>query len=311
LATASNVEYYSHIIRDRSVLRRLISTAANISDVCYSPTSEAERGAGPGEASIFGIREGRDTQTLQPINGMLKGFIGHVETLMTRGGGVTGVPTGFRDLYDLTGGFQPSDLIILAGRPSMGKTAFALNLAIQTAIPEERDVKSGQPYSVAFFPWKCPRKVIRPALRVGSWTSDVRTGRVKPQDSRNTTALQVSPMPQHIDDTRPSAAEMGPTRAQERAGQPGLNWADRVDYLQLMRGTGNTRIPVIRKFPKSPALKALSRSSRSGAALSHSSRWRSGRQRPMLAYLRRSGPRADADVIAFVSAEVYNRDNPN
>ena len=70
---------------------------------------------------------------------------------MTRGGGVTGVPTGFRDLDDLTGGLQPSDLIILAGRPAMGKTAFALNMAIQTAIPDERDVRAGQFLPRRFF----------------------------------------------------------------------------------------------------------------------------------------------------------------
>jgi len=324
VATASNVEYYSRIIRDRSVLRRLISTAANISDVCYSPTSEADVVLDQAEASIFGIREGRDTQTLQPINGMLKGVIGHVETMMTRGGGVTGVPTGFRDLDDLTGGFQPSDLIILAGRPSMGKTAFALNLAIQTAIPEERDVKSGQPYSVAFFSLEMSKEQLiqRLLCAVGQLDlRDVRTGRVKPQDfiGITTAASKLNEAPIYIDDT--PALGVLEMRAKARRLKSVLGNQGRelglivVDYLQLMRGTGNTDSREQEISEISRSLKALAKELHVPVlALSQLNRRVEERpdKRPMLADLRESGAiEQDADVIAFVyRQEVYKPDNP-
>ena len=158
VGTAANIEYYANIIRDRSTLRRLITTAARITDRCYGAEDNVAEVLDEAESVIFGIRESRQKISLEPLQGRIKSVIGHIDALMERSGGVTGVPTGYRDLDDLTGGFQPSDLIILAGRPSMGKTALALNIATQTALPPERDVKSG----AGLPPWpsspsKCPR----------------------------------------------------------------------------------------------------------------------------------------------------------
>ncbi len=324
VATAANVEHYARIVQERSQLRRLLTTASQISDQCYATTADVQEVLDRAESSVFAIREGRDVQTLQPVNSLLKSTIGHIESLMTRSGGVTGVTTGFKDLDDLTGGLQPSDLIILAGRPSMGKTAFALNLALHAAIPEERDVKEGKAWAVAFFSLEMStdQVLLRLLCSLGGLDlKDVRTGRVRDQDFIHLTmaASKLGDASIYIDDT-PAMAVLE-LRAKARRLKSLLANQGRelgliiVDYLQLMRGTGHTdgREQEISEISRS--LKALAKELHVPVlALSQLNRRVEDRpdKRPMLADLRESGAiEQDADVIAFVyREEVYKRDNP-
>ena len=323
VGTSANVDHYARIIRDRATLRRLISTSSKISEQCYAPSTEVGEVLDQAEASIFAIREGRDQQTVQPVSRMLKDAIGRVQALMDRNVGVTGVPTGFRDLDDLTGGFQHSDLIILAGRPSMGKTALALNIGAQTAIPEERFDRDGKPYAVAFFSLEMSsdQVLLRLLCSLGELDlKDVRTGRIRSDDFAKLTgaASKLMNAPIYIDDTPAiSVLEM---RAKARRLKSQLNGQDlelglvMVDYLQLMRGTGRTDSREQEISEISRSLKALAKELHVPVvALSQLNRRVEERpnKRPMLADLRESGAiEQDADVIAFVyREEVYKPDN--
>ncbi|MEW5724771.1 MAG: replicative DNA helicase [Thermodesulfobacteriota bacterium] len=323
VGTAANVEHYARIVRDRATLRRLITTAAHISEQAYAPTSEVAEVLDRAEASIFAIREGRDVQTVQPVKGLLKETIGHIEALATRTGGVTGVPTGFKDLDDLTGGFQKSDLVIIAGRPSMGKTALALNIATQTAIPEERDDRLGSPFAVAFFSLEMStdQVLLRLLCSLGELDlRDVRTGRLKEKDFVNLTsaASKLSDAPIYVDDT--PALGVLEMRAKSRRLKSTLERQGVdlglvvVDYLQLMRGRIQTDSREQEISEISRSLKALAKElSVPVVALSQLNRRVEERpnKRPQLADLRESGAiEQDADVIAFVfREEVYKPDN--
>lgn len=323
MATAANVTHYAKIIRDKATLRRLITTASNIGELCYSPANDVSELLDKAEGDIFSIREGRDHQSIQPVRDRLKQTIRNIESLMTRSGGISGIPSGFKDLDDMTGGLQKSDLLILAGRPSMGKTAMALNLVTQTAIVDERDEKGGQPYAVAFFSLEMSydQILLRLLCSLGGLNlRDVRTGRLEPDDFGALTmaASKLSEAPIYIDDTPGiSVLEM---RAKSRRLKSQLEREGVhlglicVDYLQLMRGTGRTDSREQEISEISRSLKALAKElSVPVLSLSQLNRSLESRpnKRPMLSDLRESGAiEQDADVIMFVfREEVYKPDN--
>jgi replicative DNA helicase len=323
VATAANAEHYGRIIRDKATLRRLIDAAARITERSRAAGGIVAEVLDSAEAAIFAIREGRDTGSLQHVSPLLKGTIGHINALMARSGGVTGIPSGYSDLDNLTGGFQKSDLIILAGRPSMGKTALALNLAIQAAIPDERDHREGESFAVAFFSLEMStdQVLMRLLCSLGDLDlRDVRTGRLKRESMVLLTAAasKLNTSPVYIDDT--PALGVLEMRAKSRRLKSML---DRqkvplglivVDYLQLMRGTGNTDSREQEISEISRSLKALAKELNVPVlALSQLNRRVEERpdKRPMLSDLRESGAiEQDADVIAFVyREEVYKKDN--
>ena len=323
VATAANIEHYARIIRDRSTLRRLITSAADISDQCYGSSGEVSEVLDRAESSIFSIREGRDFQSLQPSRDLVKQSMRHIDAMMSRSGGVTGIPSGFRDLDELTGGFQKSDLIILAGRPSMGKTALALNLAANVALPDERDDKTGGSFAVAFFSLEMSKDqvIMRLLCALGALDlKDVRTGKVRPEDHIKLTgaASKLTYAPIYIDDTPAlSVLEM---RAKARrcksqlASQKIELGMILVDYLQLMRGTGRTDSREQEISEISRSLKALAKELDVPViALSQLNRRVEERpdKKPMLSDLRESGAiEQDADVIAFVyRGEYYKPEN--
>jgi replicative DNA helicase len=322
VATAANVAHYARIIREKSILRRLITTSAQITEQCYGAGTEVGNVLDEAESAIFAIRAGSDLKSVQPVKELLKETIGNIEALMTRSGGITGIPTGFKDLDDMTGGFQRSDLIILAGRPSMGKTAIALNLAIQTALPDERDQRLGDPHAVAFFSLEMSTDQVLQRLlcAVGSLDlRDVRTGRIREQDfiHLTTAASKLYEAPLYVDDT--PALSVLELRAKARRLKSQLERQGHslgliiVDYLQLMRGRGDSREQEISEISRS--LKALAKELHVAVvALSQLNRRVEERpnKRPILADLRESGAiEQDADVIAFVyREEVYKPDNP-
>ena len=132
--TASNIAYYCRIVEEKAILRRLISTTSGILSMAYDPEYQVEELLDEAERKIFEIAQKRKVENFYHIKDILFDTFERIEQLYNTKGGITGVPTGFPDLDEKTSGFQPSDLILIAARPSMGKTAFALNIAQNAAI---------------------------------------------------------------------------------------------------------------------------------------------------------------------------------
>lgn len=322
VGTAANVEHYARIVKDHAVLRRLITASSEIVENCYSPGQDVADVLDQAETLIYNIRSGQDQTAVQPVSTLVKDTISNLEVAMTRSGGLTGVATGYRDLDELTGGFQRSDLIILAGRPSMGKTALALNIAMQSAMAEERDQREGDPFPVAFFSLEMSKEQVLVRLLCSLSDMDlrdVRTGRIKADSFHNliTAASKLSSAPIFVDDTPAiSVLEMRAKtrRLQNRLRQQGQELGlVMVDYLQLMRAQADSREQEISEISRS--LKALAKELNVPVlALSQLNRRVEERpdKRPQLADLRESGAiEQDADVIAFVyRGEYYKPDNP-
>jgi len=329
VGTAANVEHYARIVREKAVLRRLITTSGQISEQCFASVGEVDQVLDDAERSIFSIRDTRLEQTLQPIDsGMLTRTIKIIEDRYGSGGSIIGVPTGFKDLDLLTSGFQPSDLIIIAGRPSMGKTALALNIAMNAAIPDERDMKEGDPYSVAFFSLEMSQNQILLRLLCSLARIDlhaVRTGRLRGSDFTLLTeaATKLTEAPIYIDDSGDLSIldiRAKARRLKSRLLNQGQNLGMIiVDYLQLVRGLSpegrrgrsDNREQEISEISRS--LKALAKElNMPVVALSQLNRQVESRpdRKPILADLRESGAiEQDADVITFVfREEIYKPD---
>ena len=330
VGTAANAEYYARIVREKALLRRLIAVSGRIVEECQADAGEVDQVVDNAERAIFSIRETRIEQSLQRVDTeMLTRTINIVEERLRSDGSIIGVPTGFKDLDQLTSGLQPSDLIIIAGRPSMGKTAMALNIAVNAAIVQERDVKRGGPVSVALFSLEMSLNQILLRLLCSLAQIDlqaVRTGRLREADFHLLThaASVLSEAPMYIDDSgyvgvmdiRARARRLK-SRLLSEGGDLGLVI---VDYLQLVRGREaygrgqmDSREREISEISRS--LKALAKELNVPVvALSQLNRQvetRPGDKRPILADLRESGAiEQDADVVAFVfREEFYNSDN--
>ena len=169
-ATAANVVHYAGIVRDKAVKRHLIQVATEIVGMGYEETSDATELLDSAESRIFSLGEERAQSTLRPLHEEMHDAVDHVEALMARGGDLTGLPTGYKNLDELTGGLQPGDLIILAARPSMGKTALALNLARNVAVDQGKNVAVFS-LEMTTGRWCCaccpprPRSTSRPSAR--------------------------------------------------------------------------------------------------------------------------------------------------
>ncbi|MBW1708433.1 MAG: replicative DNA helicase [Deltaproteobacteria bacterium] len=329
IGTAANVEHYARIVREKAVLRRLITASGYISEQCYATVNEVDQVLDDAEREIFSIRDTRLEQTLQAVDsGMLTKTIQIIEDRYGSTGSIIGVPTGFKALDQLTSGFQPSDLIVIAGRPSMGKTALALNIAMNAAIPHERDVREGSPSSVAFFSLEMSQNQILMRLLCSLAQIDlhaVRTGRLRGSDFTLLTeaATKLSEAPIYIDDSgylgimdiRAKARRLK-SRLLNQGQDLGMIL---IDYLQLVRGSSgqgsrnrsDSREQEISEISRS--LKALAKELNVPVvALSQLNRQVENRpdKRPILADLRESGAiEQDADVIAFVfREELYKPD---
>jgi replicative DNA helicase len=311
--TAANIKHHARIVREKAVLRKLIHSATDIITQSYEDSRTVvniDELLDRAEKSIFEIAQGKIKDSFVSM----KNIVGHsfaiVERLYEKKEMVTGLATGFLDLDERTSGFQQSDLIIIAGRPSMGKTAFCLNIAAYAAI------EKGQ--SVAIFSLEMSKEQL--VLRMLGSESRVdahklRTGHLSDRDwtPLSTAAGRLAEAPIFIDDT--AAISVLETRAKARRlkADQGLDLII-VDYLQLMRGRGDegSREQEISNISRS--LKALAKELQVPViALSQLNRaveTRPGKEkRPMLADLRESGAiEQDADVILFIYRdEVYNK----
>ena len=312
--TAANIAYYAKIIKEKSIVRKLINRATEIISQGYGDSGDVDEFLDRSERLIFEISEDRVRPSFFPIKDIIKASFKTIEKLYEKKQLITGVPTGFTKLDDLTSGLQSSDLIIVAGRPSMGKTALALNITQHAAI--EGSITS------AIFSLEMSKEQL--ALRMLCSQAKVdahrlRGGFLSESDWPNLTraAGHLSEAPIFIDDT--PGLTMLEMRAKSRRLKAEHNLGlIVVDYLQLMRGRAASENREQEISDISRSLKALAKELHLPViALSQLNRKVEDRgdKRPQLADLRESGAiEQDADVIIFLYRdEVYNRseDNPH
>ncbi len=311
---ASNITYYAKIVRDKAVLRRLIQKSSDIATLCYEEAGDVDEILEAAESAIFEISQAKIRQSFLPLNLVLKESIKKVENLFAKKEMITGVPTGFTDLDAMTAGFQPSDLIIVAGRPSMGKTALALNIAQHAAIQHQIPVAI---FSLEMSKEQLALRMLCSEAKVNA--QKVRTGFLSELEwSRLIGAADLlSKARIFIDDTPAISVLEMRAKARRLKTEHGLGLV-MVDYLQLMRGRGQSERREQEISEISRSLKAMAKELNVPVvALSQLNRKVEDRpnKRPQMADLRESGAiEQDADVIAFIYRdEVYNRseDNPN
>jgi replicative DNA helicase len=307
--TAANIEYHCRILRDKSVLRQLIDSATDIVRDAYdAPAGEVDDTLDRAEQRIFQIAQASQRQGFVWIKEILWPTFERIEELQSSPGSVTGVPSGFPDLDNLTAGFQKGDLIIVAGRPSMGKTALALNFAQHAAIAKEIPVAV---FSLEMSKESLVQRLLCSEGRVDS--GRLRRGRLQDDEYARlaTAAGHLNTAPIWIDDSPAITALEVRAKARRLAAEVDLGLII-VDYLQLMTGPGNAD-------NRQQEISAISRSIKAIAkelnvpvvALSQLSRAPEQRndKRPVLADLRESGAiEQDADLVLFVyREEVYRR----
>jgi replicative DNA helicase len=306
--TTANIRQHSRIVHEKALLRSLIDTATEIITKGYEDSGQVEELLDQAESSIFGISERKIRPAFMSLKEIVKGSFETIERLYERKESVTGVPTGFRDLDEMTSGLQPADLIVIAGRPSMGKTALALGMAQHAAIEKRRTVAI---FSLEMAKEQLVMRMLCSEARVDA--HKLRSGYLGRADwPRLTTAAgRLAEAPIFIDDSpSPSVLEMR-AKARRLKGDQGLDLVI-VDYLQLMRGRGeaDTREQEISEISR--GLKALAKELHVPVlALSQLSRaveTRGGDKRPILADLRESGAiEQDADVVMFIYREELYR----
>jgi replicative DNA helicase len=316
--SAANIAAYADIVREKSVLRQLIQVGTEIAEKGFNPQGEGSKALlDEAEKRVFQIAEqgARNSQGFADMRSLLKLAVERIEILHEQDDPITGVATGFDDLDEKTSGLQPGDLVIVAGRPSMGKTTFSMNIAEYAA------VKGGKP--VAVFSMEMPGEQLTNRMLSSMGRIDqhrLRTGNLEDDDwPRLTSAVgMLSEVPMFIDDTpalTPTELRARARRLYREHGELGLIV---IDYLQLMQGGGGSgsenRAAEISEISRS--LKALAKElSVPIIALSQLNRSLEQRpnKRPVMSDLRESGAiEQDADVIIFIYRdEVYNEDSPD
>ncbi len=307
--TAANIEYHCRILRDKSVLRQLIDSATDIVRDAYdAPAGEVDDTLDRAEQRIFQIAQASQRQGFVWIKEILWPTFERIEELQSSPGSVTGVPSGFPDLDNLTAGFQKGDLIIVAGRPSMGKTALALNFAQHAAIAKEIPVAV---FSLEMSKESLVQRLLCSEGRVDS--GRLRRGRLQDDEYARlaTAAGHLNTAPIWIDDSPAITALEVRAKARRLAAEVDLGLII-VDYLQLMTGPGNAENRQQEISSISRSIKAIAKELNVPVvALSQLSRAPEQRtdKRPVLADLRESGAiEQDADLVLFVyREEVYRR----
>jgi len=311
--SAANISYYSKIVKEKSVLRKLISATTGILSRTYEDATDIDGIIDEAEYAIFQISENKIRQSFSPIREIIKDSFRTIERLFEKKSLITGVSTGFEELDRMTSGFQRSDLIIIAGRPSMGKTAFALNIAQHASI--EMDVPVAV-FSLEMSKEQLAMRMLSSEARVDA--QRLRKGFLGETDwPRLTTAAgALSEAKLFIDDTAAITVLEMKAKARRLKAERGLGLVV-LDYLQLMRGRDQSPSREQEISEISRSLKALAKElSVPVVALSQLNRQVEARsdRRPQMADLRESGAiEQDADVILFIYRdEVYNRseDNP-
>ena len=315
--SAANVRAYAEIVHERAVLRRLISVSGEISDSAFHPKGRTTSDLlDEAERKVFQIAESRGGQEGGPqsVNPVLTKTLERIDQLFNATDSITGVTTGFKDLDEMTSGLQPSDLVIVAARPSMGKTAFAMNLV------ESVLIKANKPVLVFSMEMPADSILMRMISSLGMINQTrVRSGKLEEDDwPRLTSAVSMlKDKPLYIDDT----AGLSPTEVRSRTRRVAREIKQdfgmiMIDYLQLMQIPGSTEGRTAEISEISRSLKALAKEMNCPVvALSQLNRGLESRtdKRPMNSDLRESGAiEQDADVIMFIYRdEYYNEDSPD
>ncbi len=309
----ANIQHYADIIRDRAILRRIISAANKIADTGYNTGGKkVEEILDEAEQRIFNIADERPKdQGPVPINPLLTKAVDRIDELAGSDGSLTGLASGFKDLDEMTSGWQKSDLIIVAGRPSMGKTAFAMNLVEHAILHQEKPV--------LVFSLEMPAQslIFRLLSSVGKIDqTKIRSGQLSEDDwpGFNNAVSKLKDRPLFIDDSAAITPMEMRSRARRIVREHGELAMVVVDYLQLMqiKGSSENRVAEISEISRS--LKLLAREFECPViALSQLNRGLEQRpnKRPQMSDLRESGAiEQDADVITFIYRdEVYNEDS--
>ncbi len=309
--STANILTYSKIVRERAILRSLIAAANDISDSAYNPQGRTPREVlDNAEKLVFDIseRDGRNRQGFTSIQDLLARSIDRIEELHESKEAITGVPTGFVDLDSMTSGLQPGDLVIVAGRPSMGKTSFAMNIAEYVAVEKK--------LPVAIFSMEMPGEqlAMRMLASLGRINSNkIRTGRLGDEDwpRLNSAVGLLDKAQMFVDDSAGLNALELRSRARRIARENNNLGLIVVDYLQLMQASDNTENRATEISGITRSLKILAKELHVPVvALSQLNRSVEQRpnKRPVMSDLRESGAiEQDADVIFFIYRdEVYN-----
>jgi replicative DNA helicase len=309
--TAANVRYHSHIVREKALLRGLLRSASDIAGKIYEDNLDAEDLVDYAEKSIFDISDKRIKVSFVSLKQVIKDSFEMIEHLYDKKETITGVPSGFKDLDEYTTGFQKGDLIVIGGRPSMGKTAFALNVAQHVGLEMREPVAI---FSLEMAKEQLAFRLLCAEAMVNS--NSIRKGFIKKEDWHRLTsaASKLTDAPIFIDDSSGVTALELRAKARRLKMEHGLSLII-VDYLQLMKGKGSFERREQEISDISRSLKGLAKElSVPVIAVSQLNRSVEMRKppKPMLADLRESGAiEQDADVILFLYRdEIYNKDNP-
>jgi replicative DNA helicase len=313
VASAANVEYHARIIAEKSLLRKMIETMTTIVGKAYDSSADAFELLDEAESQIFQISDSQLRKAAAPMNEVVKDTFEHLEQIHGQEGGITGIPSGFPKLDDLTSGWQPSDLIIIAARPSMGKTAFSLACAQNAATHPERSTGVAV-FSLEMGAQQLAQRMLTSEARVDAHKA--RTGRMNDEDWQHLAraAGKLSEASIFIDDTPGLSVLELRAKCRRLKAEHDIGLVV-VDYLQLMQASGaNLRSGANREQEIahiSRSLKGLAKELNLPVlALSQLNRAvenRGGDKRPQLSDLRESGSiEQDADVVAFIyRAERY------
>jgi replicative DNA helicase len=298
--TAANVAYHSRIVKDKALLYALIQKATAVVSRAYADRDDVDEVLDWAEQQIFEISQDKVSRSFVPVKSVLKGTFQLIEKLYDRKSHVTGVPTGFEDFDKMTAGLQPGELVVVAGRPSMGKTSFCLNIAERASV--------GERISVAIFSLEMSKEQLVQRMLCSRAKVDshrLRTGFLRDPDwpKLTTAAGSLSEAPIFIDDTPGISLLEMRAKARRLKAEQGLGLVI-IDYLQLISGRGRAESRQQEISEISRSLKAMAKELNVPVvALSQLSRAVESRQppRPQLSDLRESGAiEQDADVVTFL-----------
>jgi len=312
VATSSHIVYYANIVQRKATLRRLLTTAAEISELGYQEDEEIEKILDIAEQKLFGVSQKYLKNVFLPIDNLLSEAFDRIDELHKQSGKLRGLPTGFPDLDGLLAGLQKSDLVILASRPSVGKTSLALDIARQSAIRSKVAIGI---FSLEMSKEQLVDRMLCAQAGVSLWR--MRTGRLSDREEDNDFARigeamgQLSEAPIYIDDSASSSVLEIRTKARRLQVEKGLGLLV-VDYLQLMEGRGrygDNRVQEVSEITR--GLKGVARELNIPVlALSQLSRAveQTRPAIPKLSHLRESGSiEQDADVVMFIYRKAVDR----
>jgi replicative DNA helicase len=305
VATAANVAYHAGIVRDKSVLRKLIHTSNEIATEAYDSSEETDAILDNAQSKVYSIAENRDTNAFSAVKDVVPITFERIEEAFRNKSDITGIRTHFADFDSMTAGLQNSDLLILAARPSMGKTSFALNIAYNVAVKED------VPVAVFSLEMSKEQLVTRMLCSSGGFNNhDIRKGKVRPEEWPKLTQAceRLTQAPIYIDDTSGISVLEMKAKARRLKQQHNVGLII-IDYLQLMSASTKAdnrqqEITYISRNLKGMAkdlnvpVMALSQLSRAVESR--------GDHKPMLSDLRESGAiEQDADAVMFIYREEY------